>query len=163
MSSDLDDVDRGILFLLQNDARNTTAIDMAEQLDVSPSTVRNRIDRLENTGVLTGYRPQIDYTRLEIPLLTTFVVTAAPTRRHEAVESLLEVEGVLEVQELLGGRENIHVKVLARDNCHLSEITRAIHELDVEIERTEIAKQRRTGTSSIFETALESVRRDEDN
>ncbi|MDS0476888.1 Lrp/AsnC family transcriptional regulator [Natrinema sp. 1APR25-10V2] len=144
MGSNLDDVDRGVLHLLQQDARNTTAIDMAEQLDVSPSTIRNRIDQLEETDVLAGYQPQINYKYTEFPIQAIFVVTAAPTDRTEVVENLLEIDGVFEIREMLGGKANIHVDVLAKDNCDLSDISDEVHESNVEIERTEITKQRRT-------------------
>ena len=48
----LDDVDRGILFLLQEDARNTTIAEIAAEVEVSNSTVRNRIERLEESRVI---------------------------------------------------------------------------------------------------------------
>jgi predicted ArsR family transcriptional regulator len=57
MARDLDDADRGILHALQENAREATAVEMAEAVDVSASTVRNRIDRLESTGVVRGYTP----------------------------------------------------------------------------------------------------------
>lgn len=44
---DLDGIDEGILYLLQRDARRITTKEMTEQVGVSASTVRNRIDRLE--------------------------------------------------------------------------------------------------------------------
>lgn len=154
MGSNLDEIDRGVLYLLQHDARNTTAIDMAEQLDVSPSTIRNRIDQLEENDVLAGYHPQINYQHTDFSLLAIFVVTAAPADRTEAVDHLLEVDGVFEVREMLGGKANIHVDVLAKDTCHLSEISDEIHELDVAIERTEITKQRRTRPITFFSDHL---------
>ena len=58
----LDDVDRGILYALQRDARNVT---IAEEVDVSASTVRNRIGRLEDIGVIEGYYPKINSERAE--------------------------------------------------------------------------------------------------
>lgn len=150
----LDEIDRGILYLLQHDARNTTAIDMAEQLDVSPSTIRNRIDQLEENDVLAGYHPQINYKHTNFSLLAIFIVTASPTDRTEAVEHLLEIDGVFEIREMLGGNENIHVDVLAKDHLHLSDISDEIHKLDVEIERTEITKQHRTRPITFFRDSL---------
>ena len=41
MSPTLDEVDRGILFALQHDARNTTIAEIAEEVDASATTVRN--------------------------------------------------------------------------------------------------------------------------
>lgn len=42
----LDNIDRAILQLLQREARHSTAVEMAEYLDVSDGTVRNRIENL---------------------------------------------------------------------------------------------------------------------
>lgn len=54
MGRDLDDVDRSILYMLQQDARNSTAQDIADRAGVSASTVRNRIDQLEADGIIEG-------------------------------------------------------------------------------------------------------------
>lgn len=56
----LDEVDRGILYVLQQDARNTTISEIASEVDVSASTVRNRIDDMEAEGIIEGYYPKID-------------------------------------------------------------------------------------------------------
>jgi DNA-binding Lrp family transcriptional regulator len=52
MPRELDDVDRGILYELQREARNTTAQEIADLVGVSPGAVRNRIERLEAGGVV---------------------------------------------------------------------------------------------------------------
>jgi len=57
----LDEVDRGILFVLQRDARNITIQEITKKVEVSASTVRNRISKLEDTDIIEGYSPQINY------------------------------------------------------------------------------------------------------
>ena len=72
MGRDLDEVDRSILYLLQEDARGTSAEAMADKVGVSASTIRNRIDQLEDDGIIRGYHPEIDYEAANIascPLL----------------------------------------------------------------------------------------------
>ncbi|PSQ16368.1 transcriptional regulator, partial [Halobacteriales archaeon QS_8_69_26] len=54
MTHDLDNIDRGILYMLQEDARNTTSADIADKTGVSASTIRNRLERLEGDGVIRG-------------------------------------------------------------------------------------------------------------
>ncbi|WP_312908269.1 Lrp/AsnC family transcriptional regulator [Natronosalvus caseinilyticus] len=49
-SEELDSVDKGILYLLQEDARNNTTNAIGEQVGVSSSTVANRITKLEENG-----------------------------------------------------------------------------------------------------------------
>lgn len=46
----VDKIDKRILYYLAQDARNTTAREIAEEVDVSPGTVGNRIEKLENSG-----------------------------------------------------------------------------------------------------------------
>jgi DNA-binding Lrp family transcriptional regulator len=47
VSEEIDDTDKGIIYLLQQDARRRTVADISEQVGVSSSTVTNRIDRPE--------------------------------------------------------------------------------------------------------------------
>lgn len=143
MAFELDNVDRGILHLLQVDARNTTAQDIADKTGVSPSTVRNRIDQLEADGVIMGYHPSIDYEAASLPLQVMFIITAPPSSRSQAVEELLEIKGVVDVRETLTGRRNIHVEVVATSTSDISRMTDSVHELGLEIESSEIMKQRR--------------------
>lgn len=49
---ELDEVDRGILYLLQKDARHNTNKEIGDAVGVSPGTVRNRIENLEEAGVI---------------------------------------------------------------------------------------------------------------
>ncbi|WP_227356864.1 Lrp/AsnC family transcriptional regulator [Haladaptatus salinisoli] len=48
----------GILRILREDARQTTAQEIADTVGVSASTVRNRIDQLEAEGIVRGYHPK---------------------------------------------------------------------------------------------------------
>lgn len=143
MVQNLDDVDRGILHLLQKEARHTTAQDIAATVGVSASTVRNRISDLEESGVIRGYHPEIDYERAGFPLQTIFVITAPPKERKKAVEDLLDVKGVVDVREMLTGKRNVHVEVVGMSTQDIVRITDAIHALDLSIESSEILRQRR--------------------
>lgn len=157
MASDLDDVDRGILYLLQLDARNTTAQEMSDEAGVSPSTVRNRIDRLEADGVITGYRPTLDYEAANFPLRVLFVITAPATKRSEAVEEILDIEGIVTVRETLTGRRNLYAEVVGTNTSDVSRTTDAIHELGFEIESSEMVKQCRTQPFEHFHYGGERV------
>ncbi|MEU4739543.1 Lrp/AsnC family transcriptional regulator [Actinosynnema sp. NPDC023658] len=61
MSIELDSVDRGLLEALQEDAR-LSYNELARRVHVSPPTVAQRVRRLENAGVITGYRATVDPT-----------------------------------------------------------------------------------------------------
>ena len=143
MARDLDNVDRGILYMLQRDARNTTSGDIADKTGVSASTIRNRIDQLEDDGIIKGYHPDIDYESANLPLHLMFVITAPPKQRDEVVEQLLNVQGVVDVREMITGRRNIRAEVVGRDTRDVVRITDAIHDLGVEVDSSEVMKQRR--------------------
>ncbi|MFB6235608.1 MAG: AsnC family transcriptional regulator [Halopenitus sp.] len=55
----LDDVDREILRLLLEDARRPYS-DIADQVDLSAPAVSDRVDRLEEIGVIEGFSVRID-------------------------------------------------------------------------------------------------------
>jgi len=143
MAPDLDNVDRGILHLLQLDARNTTAQEIGDKTGVSPSTVRNRIDELEATGVIEGYHPQIQYEAANLQLQVLFVITAPPTERTEAVEDLQDIKGVVDIRETLTGRRNLYVEAVGTTTTDITRMTDAIHELGLQIESSDILKQHR--------------------
>ena len=143
MARDLDNIDRGILYMLQKDARNTTSRDIADKTGVSASTVRNRLDRLEGDGIIRGYHPEIDYEAANLPLRVMVIITAPPKQRSDIVTKLLDIQGVVDVREMITGKRNIQTEVVGRDTSDIVRITDAIHDLGVEVESSEIMKRRR--------------------
>ncbi|GAA1264900.1 Lrp/AsnC family transcriptional regulator [Saccharothrix xinjiangensis] len=61
MSIELDRVDWALLEALQEDAR-LSYNELSRRVHVSPPTVAQRVRRLENAGVITGYRAAVDPT-----------------------------------------------------------------------------------------------------
>lgn len=163
MAFELDNIDRGILHLLQLDARNTTAQEISDKTDVSPSTVRNRIDQLEAKGVITGYHPSINYEAAGIPLEVMFVITAPPADRTTAVEEILEIKGIVDVRETLTGRRNLYVEAVGTSTSDVTRISDAIHELGLEIESSEIMKQRRVQPFNHFHYEGDLIGEEVDN
>lgn len=135
---ELDDIDRGVLFALQRDARNVTAQEVAEAVNVSASTVRNRISRMEEAGVIRGYLPVIEYERAGFPIRVMFVATAASDDRSRLAETVVEVAGVVDVREMMTDRCNLFIEVVATNTRELTAITDRLNELDVELVDTDI-------------------------
>lgn len=142
MGRDLDDIDRSILYMLQQDARDTTAQEIADQVGVSASTVRNRIEALEADDIIRGYHPEINYEAANLPLQVTFVVSVPPTEIADYSEQIRGIQGVIDVREMLTGRRNIHVDVVGTTTTEITRITDAIHNLGVEIETSEMMRRR---------------------
>ena len=147
----LDDVDRGILFLLQEDARNTTIADIAERVEVSDSTVRNRIEHMEEAGVIEEYSPRIDYEKAQYPLHVLFVCSASAENREALARDALDRHGVVDVREMLTSRNTIHVEVVATGTRNLTEISNDLATIGFEIESSEILTNHYTRPWAEFE------------
>ncbi|ADJ15553.1 Lrp/AsnC family transcriptional regulator [Halalkalicoccus jeotgali] len=133
MRTRLDDIDKRILYYLRVDARNTTAPMIAEEVDVSAATIRNRIGQLEERGVIQGYHADIDYETAEGKLMNIFLCNA-PTSLDDVVARVLQVPGVVHVRSTMTGRENLHVQAIGDDTGELTRIKRELAELGLDIE-----------------------------
>jgi len=134
----LDDVDRRILYELQRDARRTTYGEISATVDVSQSTVRNRIATLEDAGVIKTYSPELDYERAGFPLRIQFVCTAPTETRHRIGQNALEVGGVITVQEMVTSERNLLIELIATSSRDLTEITRELVDIDLTIHSSNI-------------------------
>jgi DNA-binding Lrp family transcriptional regulator len=131
--ADLDAVDRQILYHLQRDARHTSSSDIAERLGVSPSTVRTRLGKLEETGVVRGYHVDIDYERAGYPLYTKIVCTAPVPERGALVARARDVHGVTAVREIMTGKRNVYVNAVGRSHDDLNRIAGELDEAGLDI------------------------------
>ncbi|GAB7019462.1 Lrp/AsnC family transcriptional regulator [Halostagnicola bangensis] len=138
----LDDTDRKILYLLQEETRtNTSHNDIADRIDVSSSTVGNRIRQLKEEGVLQDYQPRIDYEEAGVPHHFLFVCTAPIAERKEFAEQATDIDGVVNVRELLTGQRNLHVEIVCLDAKSIETVAEELDELGLEIEMSEILRE----------------------
>lgn len=149
----LDDLDRAILGALQRDARHASSGDIAAAMDVSASTVRKRIQRLESEGIITGYHATVDYERAGYPLYMLFSCTAAIPERERLAEAALDVAGVVDVREIATGEANLLITVVARDSDRLTEIARTLSELGLTIRDEELVRSDRSTPFGDFAAA----------
>ena len=134
MSDDpIDDVDSAILYALQEDARNTSSGDIAERTDTSDSTVRKRIQRLESDGVIKGYSAEVDYQKSGYPLRMLLYCTASIPERGDLVPRILEIDGVVSVQELVTGDQNLLVTAVGESDSDITPVAQQLLELGLTV------------------------------
>jgi DNA-binding Lrp family transcriptional regulator len=134
MSDELvDDVDRAILYALQEDARNTSSGDIAERTGTSDSTVRKRIRRLESDEVIKGYSAEIDYQKSGYPLRMLLFCTASIPERGDLVPEILEIEGVVSVQELVTGDQNLLVTAVGETDNEITPVAQELLEMGLTV------------------------------
>ena len=73
----LDPVNRRLLSLLGEDARTSVA-ELARQVSMSAPAVRERLGRLEQAGVIRGYRVDVDPAALGLPVAAWVRVRPGP-------------------------------------------------------------------------------------
>ena len=132
-NGELDSVDRSILYYLQQDARRTSSSDIAEQLDLSSSTVRTRLNKLEESGIIRGYHIDIDYDLAGYPLYTKIICTAPVTDRDGLANQARKINGVTAVREIMTGKRNVYVNAIGEDHDDLNRIGEELDELGLEI------------------------------
>ncbi|MEU2507255.1 Lrp/AsnC family transcriptional regulator [Streptomyces sp. NPDC007863] len=116
-----DATDWRILDALQAQGRASYA-DLARAVSMSPSAVTERVRRLEDAGVITGYTAVVDHERLGLPILA-FVRLRYPTGNYKPFHDLVAVTPeVLEAHHVTGD-DCFVIKVAARSMRHLEEIS----------------------------------------
>jgi DNA-binding Lrp family transcriptional regulator len=68
VSTRLDDIDREIIRLLQEDGRITN-VELASRVGISPPPCLRRVRALEEAGIITGYRALVDHRKLGLEVV----------------------------------------------------------------------------------------------
>jgi DNA-binding Lrp family transcriptional regulator len=123
----LDKFDRKLLSLLQEDARLTNG-DLSERVNLSPSQCSRRRQRLEEEGLIRGYRAVLDRERLGFSLVNIVSVTLATHNRDNARRFAELVARLPEVQEAhaLTGEMDYVLKVVTPDLRALAEFVNGV-------------------------------------
>ncbi|QHS15903.1 Lrp/AsnC family transcriptional regulator [Halopenitus persicus] len=129
----IDDVDRAILYALQEDARNTSSGDIAERTGTSDSTVRKRIQRLESDGVIKGYSASVDYQKSGYPLRMLLYCTASISERGDLIPDVLEIDGVISVQELVTGEQNLLVTAVGESDDDITPVAQELLDMGLTV------------------------------
>src|SRR3954471_20773701 len=117
----LDRTDWRLLAELQKDGRATYA-ELARAVAMSPSAVAERIRRLEEAGVIAGYRASVDPERVGLQVMA-FVRLRYPTGNYRPFHALLDSTPEIVEAHHVTGEDCFVLKVLARSMRHLEEVT----------------------------------------
>lgn len=117
----LDGVDEEILALLSEDGRRS-ASEVGRRVGLSPAAAGRRIDRLERSGVIAGYRAVLDHAKLGSGIEAFVELRFAGATQVDDIESA--VAGMPEVVEAFttAGDPDALVRVRATDLDHLKRV-----------------------------------------
>lgn len=139
----LDDVDKQLLNLLQENARYK-AVELAEEIGVSDNTIHKRMEQLEEENVITGYTTTTDYDRTGLRLYFHFSCTASISERSDVAEEAMALSQVVEVTELMTGHENLHLKAVGAEDEDITAIAEQLDDLALEINDENLIRAERT-------------------
>ncbi|HEY0972610.1 MAG TPA: Lrp/AsnC family transcriptional regulator [Gemmatimonadales bacterium] len=119
----IDSTDRQILDILQQDARTPNA-EIARRVGMAPSATHERLRKLEERGVITGYGVQLHPEAIGLGLLAFVHVRADEGIRAANTERALA--SIPEVEELhhVAGEDCFLLKVRAADTTALARLLR---------------------------------------
>ena len=116
-----DAVDRALLAELQRDGRQSIA-ELARTVHMSNSAVAERIRRLEQAGVVSGYRAVVDPERLGYGILA-FLRLRYPSSQYKPLHDLLaDIPEVVEAHHVTGD-DCFILKVVATSMRHLEQVS----------------------------------------
>jgi Lrp/AsnC family leucine-responsive transcriptional regulator len=121
----LDDIDKQILRLMQNNARISNS-DLARELKMAPSAVLERVKKLENKKIITGYVTQINPIALQQKLLAFIFIRSSEgftcdTKTAQALSNIPEVQEVHHI----AGEDCFLIKVRTEDSASLMNLMRS--------------------------------------
>lgn len=107
--------------------------DIAEELGLSSSTVRTRITKLEENGIIRGYHVDIDYDLAGCPLYTKMICTAPVPERDRLANEARNIRGVTAVCEIMRGERNVYVNAIGKNYDDLNRISTELDALGLGI------------------------------
>ena len=125
---ELDRTDRDIIRSLERDARMSLR-SVAEEIGVSLGTVSNRLKRLEDTGVVKGYRVEIDPDKVGWGLTVVVGLRIEKGRLLELQRLIAEDSRVLGVYDVTGEFDSM-ILARAKDRSDLDDLSKTVLSMD---------------------------------
>jgi Lrp/AsnC family leucine-responsive transcriptional regulator len=115
--SKLDDLNWGILKMLQKNARETFA-NIGRQIGLTPPAVAERVKKMEDLGILIGYKAIVSHIEVGYQLKAIITLRAFMGKLRPFLETVGSFEEVINCYRITGN-ENIIMEVVLKDQFHL--------------------------------------------
>ncbi|MDP3681406.1 MAG: Lrp/AsnC family transcriptional regulator [Flavobacterium sp.] len=115
----VDALDLKIIESLKVNSR-TSFVEIGKQIGLSPSSVRERVQKLEDTEVIKGYNVQLDNKKLGFGLEVFIMFKLFSGKLKIFCDDLNQFPEIYEVYRITG-THNIFMKVVLVDQLHLQQ------------------------------------------
>ena len=110
----MDDIDRALIAALRRDARSSW-VELGRTVGLSGPSVTERVSRLEQAGVITGYHATVDPAALGRSVAALVGIHLSDTSDQDAVAVELSLLEEIEDCWYVAGEESFTVKVRVPD------------------------------------------------
>lgn len=138
---DMDNIDRKILTILQQNARTPLKV-IAEQVFLSSPAVSARIERLESAGYILGYRAQLSCAAMGYQIKAFINLEIEPSQKPEFYPYIEGCPNVMEC-DCVTGDYSMFIKVCFHTTQELDQFINQLHRFG------------RTRTQIVFSTPVE--------
>ena len=121
------DVDRALLAALARDGR-ASYTELAERVGLSVSAVHQRVRRLEQRGLITGYHAKLDARALGLGLTAFVAITPSDAATPDEAPALLAHLSEIEACHSVAGAESYLLKVRTSSTDALEALLRTIRQ-----------------------------------
>ncbi|MDB5081223.1 MAG: transcriptional regulator, AsnC family [Chloroflexi bacterium] len=128
----LDEIDRTILRILLANGKTSQA-DIAEQVGIKAPSVFERIKKLQDRGIITGYSACVDGTKLGKNLTAFISVTLEGGARYADESSIIEsirAENSIEECHIVAGEESFIIKARVSTPLELQQLTTRLRRME---------------------------------
>ena len=126
---ELDSIDLQIVSILQEHGR-TPHVKLGEQVGLSAPSVIERVKKLEDTGIITGYHASVDAKRLGRDVTAFIGVSISHPKTIALFEETVDLlDDVLECHHVTGAH-TLLLKVKTTNTSSLEELIRRIRSID---------------------------------
>jgi DNA-binding Lrp family transcriptional regulator len=125
VSSQIDALDLSLLQLLDEHPR-AGILELSRLAGVARATVTSRIERMQSSGVITGYGPQIDLEAAGYPVQALATLEIAQGRLEDVQRLLVSLPGVIEAYATTGPGD-VQCRLAATSNDDLQQLLLALN------------------------------------
>lgn len=115
-SSKLDQIDRKVLDILQDNAKITNA-QLSKEIGLSPAPTLERVKKLETSGIIQSYHAKLDRERVGLGVTTFVMVTLVGHKKQVTDSFVTKVNTIPEIIEChhITGDGDFLLKVISKD------------------------------------------------
>ncbi|MDF4222760.1 Lrp/AsnC family transcriptional regulator [Maribacter sp. M208] len=116
----VDDMDLQLIDILKENSRLSFA-DLGRKVNLSPSAVRERVQKLEELEVIEKYSIQLDNKKLGNDIEAFILLKVFPGQLKHVLDKINDFKEIKEAHRITGS-QNIHLKVVVKNQICLQEL-----------------------------------------